>query len=171
MSKCEFALPTVDSTDTLKQSSRDNCESFPLLLHRSGELVNIPIGLVVSSNYEICGLLADELLLNGIAPVIATGIQESRDRVTANHITIVICEEVLPDGKYSEILRLTQRTINSPPVIVVSKASGWEEYFTAVEMGAYDFFAFPPIPGEFQRVIRNCFMKRISATQSQDTLS
>jgi DNA-binding NtrC family response regulator len=167
----EFPLPTVDFRDARDQSVLNHSGSFPWLHRRSGRPANIPNGLVVSSDLKICGLLAEKLLLNGIAPTVATSIAESRDPVTAERLSIVLCEDLLPDGKYSEILRLSQRAMNSVPVIVVSRTGGWEEYFAALEMGVYDFLALPPIPGELQRVIRNCFMERSSVPNFQNSLS
>jgi DNA-binding NtrC family response regulator len=148
MDKFESPLPTVEFRDTQHQSAPDHFEPFPWQYRRSGTQTNIPNGLVVSSDHKICCLLAEKLLLNGIAPTAATSFEESRDPVTFEHLSIVLCEDVLPDGKYCEIVRLSQRAINSVPVIVVSRTGGWEEYFAALEMGVYDFLAFSPIPGE-----------------------
>ena len=125
-------------------------------MYRRGKQVNIPAGLVVSADDQIRTILAETLLLTGIAPTFASSLAESRNPVVGGGLSIVLCEDLLPDGRYSEILRLKQTARKNPAVIVVSKTGGWQEYFDAILLGAYDFLAYPPIPGELQRVIGNC---------------
>jgi len=156
MNQIKSSLATVDFADPQYPSLREHSESFPSRLHRHGEEVNIPTGLVVSPDDNIRAALAEKLLLIGIAPTLATNLAESRDHVVGGGLSVVLCEDLLPDGRYSEILRLKQRARNNAPVIVVSRTGDWQEYFAAIALGAYDFLGYPPIPGELQRVIRHC---------------
>jgi DNA-binding NtrC family response regulator len=155
----QFGLPpaAIGPTDGQSFPAPQNSGAFPFLVHKGRNQMNIPNGLVVSADDKIRVTLGETLLLCGIAPAFATSLAESREYVAAGDLSIVICQDLLPDGKYSEILRLNQQTDNSVPVIVVSRTGDWEDYFTAVELGAHDFLPYPMIRDELQRIIRNYF--------------
>jgi DNA-binding response OmpR family regulator len=162
MSHFEFSTKTVELTDVLSQRTNHNYKSFPSWAPRGTNHMEIPSGLVVSADDKIRGTLGETLLLCGIAPAFATCLAESHGYLTTCDPGIVVCEDLLPDGKYSELLRLNQQMDNNAnaPVIVVSRTGDWEDYFAALELGADDFLAYPLIPGELQRIIRNCLAER-----------
>ena len=132
-------------------------DSFPALLPQDGPGVDIPNGLVISADETIRGTLGETLLLCGVAPAFASSIADSRKHLATGNPQVVLCQDLLPDGKYSDILHLTRRANNSAPVIVVSPTGDWEDYFAAIERGAHDFLAYPLIRGELQRIIHHYF--------------
>jgi PleD family two-component response regulator len=160
MNQFEFPTETVDLTDVLSQRTNHNYKSSPSRASRGRNHVDIPSGLVVSADDKIRGTLGKTLLLCGIAPAFATCLAESRGYLSTRDPGIVVCEHLLPDGRYSELLQLNQQRDNNAPVIVVSRTGDWEDYFAALELGADDFLAYPLIPGELQRIIRSCLAER-----------
>jgi len=163
MNQIECLQGTVDITDVPSRCTADNYESFPSLVPRLQE----PVDLVVSADDKIRGTLGETLLLCGIAPVLTTSLAESRECFTAGNLSIVVCEDLLPDGRYSELLRLNQKSDSKTPVIVVSRTGDWEDYFAALELGAHDFLAFPLLPGELQRIIRVSLAERRRQQRAQ----
>lgn len=157
MSLLGFAPATVDPVLVEGQPTPRKLDTFAALHPQGGTQVNIPNGLVVSADDKIRGTLGETLLLCGIAPTFATSIAASREHLAAGNLSLVVCEDLLPDGKYSDILKLTRRASSSAPVIVISPTGDWQDYFAAVDLGAHDFLAFPLVRGELQRIIRNYF--------------
>jgi DNA-binding NtrC family response regulator len=130
-------------------------EVFASKLPQHRKELSIPSGLVVSGDDSMRGSLGKALLLCGVAPVFATSIEQAAPDICAGDLRFVICQDTLRDGKYEDLLDMQLATGSSSPLIVVSPTGGWPEYFKAVDRGAYDFLAYPLIPGELQRIIRN----------------
>jgi DNA-binding NtrC family response regulator len=161
MSRFGFSTAMLDPTDL--QGRRPACyslDTFPVLGPQDGAKVNIPNALVVGADGEICAILGEALLLCGIAPTLAASISASRQHLATGKFSMVLCQDHLPDGRYSDLLRLNQQTGKSVPVIVVSRTGDWQDYFTAVDLGAQDFLAYPLIPGELQRILRGFLAER-----------
>jgi DNA-binding NtrC family response regulator len=112
-------------------------------------------GLVVSSDDEVRRKLAEMLRQRGLAPVFASTVAESRMRLSRSQVQIVICEDWLGDGKYDAVVRITNQINTAVPVIVFSRTGDWLEYLTAMRTGVFDYLAYPPLPGEFERTIQN----------------
>lgn len=154
-----FALATTmaDPTNLQDQHYPHHSDSFPALLPQDDPGVDIPNGLVISADDRIRCTLGETLLLCGVAPAFATSIADSRKHLATGNHQVVLCQDLLPDGKYSDVLHLTRRANSSAPVIVVSPTGDWEDYFAAIDRGAHDFLAYPLIRGELQRIIRHYF--------------
>lgn len=167
MNQIQWLHGTVDITDVPSQCTAHNCESFYSLIPQGRNQLITPKGLVVSANDRIRGTLGETLLLCGIAPILTTSLAESHEHFTAGNPSIVVCEDLLPDGRYSELLRLNQQSDSKTPVIVVSRTGDWEDYFAALELGAHDFLAFPLLPGELQRIIRISLAERRRQQRAQ----
>jgi DNA-binding NtrC family response regulator len=112
-------------------------------------------GLVVSSDDEVRRKLAEMLRQRGLAPVFASTVAESRTRLSRSPVQIVICEDWLGDGKYDAVVRITNQINAGAPVIVFSRTGDWLEYLTAMRTGVFDYLAYPPFPGEFERTLQN----------------
>jgi DNA-binding NtrC family response regulator len=73
---------------------------------------------------------------------------------------MILCDEFVVDGNYLAVVEVLERADRKVPVIVVSRTGDWPEYLTAIRNGAFDYVAYPPVPGELQRIIRNAFLQR-----------
>jgi len=114
-------------------------------------------GLVVSSDEEVRRKLGEILGQCGLAPVFASTVIESGMALAGNEVFIVLCDDCLSDGKYMDIVKLVGQSDTKVLVVVVSRTGEWPEYLTAIRAGAFDYLAYPPIPGELQRIIQNAF--------------
>ena len=134
-------------------------EVFPYLRHTSNGRFAVPNGLVVTADYDMRGRLGEALLLCGIAPVFAASVADAAHHLATSPINVIVCEHRLPDGHYSELLSLARNSVTTPPVVVISSTGDWPDYFDAIDRGAYDFLAYPLIPGELQRIV-STYLKR-----------
>jgi len=65
----------------------------------------------------------------------------------------VLSEDSLLDGDFRIVIGEMGRTVSKAPVVIVSRRDDWDSYLAAVGAGAFDFLAFPPTPGELERVL------------------
>jgi DNA-binding NtrC family response regulator len=118
-------------------------------------ILKLPNGLVVSSDEEVRRKLGQILGQCGFAPVFASTVTESGMALAGQEVLIVLCDDCLPDGKYVDIVKLVGQSDTKVRVVVVSQTGEWAEYLKAIRAGAFDYLAYPPIPGELQRIIQN----------------
>jgi len=118
-------------------------------------LVRWPNGLVASSDRPVRRELAQILARCGLIPVIRSTVVDTGVSLFRHEVSIVLCNDWLDDGDYEDILRLRDRSDRKVPVIVVSRTGDWTEYLAAIREGVFDYLAYPQIPGDLQRVIRN----------------
>jgi DNA-binding NtrC family response regulator len=137
----DFGLP---DSNPFKLPMKEYCGEVP-----------IPSGLVVSADDFICGTLGDLLLRCCVAPVFAETVREAAREIADGNVSFVICEDKLHDGSYADLLQVQDAKGCSVSLIVVSRSGDWPEYLQAVDRGAYDFLAYPLIPGELERIIGN----------------
>lgn len=122
--------------------------------------LNLPNGLVVSSDDEVRRKLAEILGHGGLAPVLASTVAESRTALVRHDVCMVLCDEFVVDGNYRAVVEAVEHADTQVPVIVVSRIGDWPGYLAAIRSGAFDYVAYPPVPGELQRIIRNAFLER-----------
>ena len=137
-------------------------EVFPTLRRTARGRFAVPNGLIVASDYNMRGHLGETLLLCGVAPVFASS--DAAYHLATSSISLVLCEHHLPDGAYADLLSLSRASASPPPVVVVSPTGDWPDYFEAIDRGAYDFLAYPLIPGELQRIVTAYFKLNFNAS-------
>ena len=121
-------------------------------------MLQVPSGLVVSSDDDGRRKLAHVLRQCALAPVLACTVAESGMVLAGKEISVVVCNDRMDDGKYEDIVKLVVRCGTKVPVIVVSRTGDWAEYLTAMCGGAFDYLVYPPIPGDLQETIRNALL-------------
>lgn len=117
-----------------------------------------PHGLVVSSDSEVSRKLAESLGQCGVAPLFACTLVESRMVLAGREVLVVLCNERLADGTYEDVVNLAHGSPTTIPLIVVSRTGDWPEYLRAVDRGAFDYVAYPPICGDLERAIRHALV-------------
>ena len=165
MNAFDYKLTAIDSQGAQRGLGLRSPKTFTLRQHRKE--VRMPSGLVVSGDASIRGTLGEVLLLCGVAPVFATTIEHATPHITRDDFRFVVCQDRLPDGKYKDVLLKQHAARSSFPLIVVSSTGEWSEFFEAVDLGVYDFLAYPLIPGELQRIIRNLLEPILSEATPQ----
>ena len=129
-----------------------------VLRQRNQEVIlQLPSGLVVSSDEEVRSKLGEILRQCGLAPVFASTVSEGGMALAGNEVFLVLCDDCLSDGKYLDIVKLAGRSDSRVPVVVVSRTGEWPEYLTAIAAGVFDYLAYPPVAGELRRIIQNAF--------------
>lgn len=148
-------IPIADGISAL-QAARGRFEpTVPGRTPLDSVMLNFPNGLVASSDGQVRRRLAEKLHQCGLAAVPVATVAQSRTALSKNKVCIAVCDDRLVDGKYEHILEAVDNTV---PVIVVSNTGDWPEYLEAITKGVFDYLAYPSIPGELQRVIRNAFV-------------
>jgi len=118
--------------------------------------------LVVSSDEVVQQSLARTIAQCGVLVFRAFTVGESRRILNRWKICLVVCDDRLIDGNYEDLLKASEKSRTKAPVIVLSLAGDWPEYFHAVSAGVFDFLAYPPILGELPRVVRHALESHAS---------
>ncbi len=119
------------------------------------------LALVVSSDEVVQQSLAGTIAQCGLLVFRAFTVGESRRILNRWKICLVVSDDRLIDGKYEDLLKATATSRTKAPVIVLSLAGDWPEYFQAVHAGVFDFLAYPPIPGELPRVVHHALESHV----------
>jgi len=136
---------------------KSECE-FAQRERSKGLMLQLPTGLVVSSDNEVRRKLAEILGQCGLAPVFASTVAESGAALAEHEALIVLCNDCVDHGTYKDIVKLVGHSNPKMPVIVVSRTGDWPEYLTAMCAGVFDYLVYPPIPGDLQKTIRNALL-------------
>jgi len=116
--------------------------------------------MVVSSEDSVRRRLAELLRQSGLTPVLVSTVADSQAALARDKVCMLLCDECLADGNYQAVVEIVRHADAKAPVIVFSRAGDWPEYLAAIRAGAYDYLAYPPVPTELHRVIRNAFLDR-----------
>ena len=109
--------------------------------------------LIVSGEQQHRAQLADHVFKFGLHPVCCETIADARALAERQPFSAAVSEDLLPDGDFRAIITEMRRHAEHSPVVVVSQRDDWDFYLAAVRMGAFDSVAFPPTPGELERVL------------------
>jgi len=95
--------------------------------------------------------------LRSVLSTLGTTIHEAEDVIEAekrlsSEISLVLCEDCLPNGGYRELLHKIQLARLGIPLVVSSATGGTEQYLEAMELGADDYIT-PPYRNEFLQPI------------------
>jgi DNA-binding NtrC family response regulator len=149
-----------DAVETRATDGRNFEFAFAQPRRRKGLMLQVPTGLVVSSDQEARRQLAQVLRQCALVPVLAASVVDSGTALVRNEISVVVCNDRLEDGKYEDLLNLVARSEAKVPVIVVSQTGDWPEYLAAMCAGAFDFLAYPPVAEDLQRTIQDALLGR-----------
>jgi DNA-binding NtrC family response regulator len=143
-----------------QRESTKNQVMHPGRVRQVPAMLNLLPGMVVSSEDRARRRLAEILGQCGLTPILASTVSESQMALARHEFCMILCDECLADGDYQAIVEIAKHADTKPPVIVLSRTGGWPEYLAATRAGAYDYLAYPPVPTELHRVIRNAFLDR-----------
>ena len=89
----------------------------------------------------------------GLEPVRLNSIGELRTGAVDERVTLILCEEILPDGDFLDALRIVRQGKSRVPVVVFSRMADWDSYLNVMRNGAYDCLRYPFRHGELQWVV------------------
>ena len=154
---------TSEMHHSAKASQPESAKHEGTLPFRARQVPAMPSlfrGMVVSSEDSVRRRLAELLRQSGLTPVLASTVADSQTALARDKVCMLLCDECLADGDYQAVVEIVKHADTTPPVIVFSRAGDWPEYLAAIRAGAYDYLAYPPVPTEISRVIRNAFLDR-----------
>jgi DNA-binding NarL/FixJ family response regulator len=87
--------------------------------------------------------LADNLNDTEFEAILASDFEESSTVLAKQPVSMVFCEDQLPGGGFTRLLKAVKHSGTSTPVVVLSRTGDWEEYLKALRLGAFDM-VIPP---------------------------
>jgi DNA-binding NtrC family response regulator len=117
--------------------------------------MTVPMIVVVTHLTEVQQAFASALGPCGLAPILASTVQEALSILGNHPISLVFCSDELPgDGPDVLIRQSLLRTRNPVPIVVVSRIHDWERHLEFLQDGAFDHVLYPLIPDEIERLVR-----------------
>ncbi len=123
-------------------------------LKASAQEFQSPNVLVVFPSDEHRILLLQAIVQAGMVPMLCESPGEVLEVIDAENIQVVVCEDLLPESALGAILKQARNRIRPIPVIVTSRTGEWEEFLTALRLGAFDYLVLPPRQDEVRRVLK-----------------
>jgi DNA-binding NtrC family response regulator len=124
--------------------------------------VKVARALVAFADPEQCKVISALLAQFGFHPVVANSLREITTALAEQKPSLVFCGSELPDCTFRDVLAETNRTTRVP-VVVGSRTGCWEEYFKAVQHGAFDLIATPCRADEVRHVLNQLPRKLTAA--------
>lgn len=115
--------------------------------------------LVASSDPEIRETLKGMLARRGMEALFSSTAEEAEAILFRHPISLVFCEERLPDGSFRDVLGEVKRSARLVPVVVVSRLGDWDKYLEALRLGVHDYIAFPFQRAEVESTINQALSK------------
>jgi len=118
-----------------------------------------PSALCVCSTPEECRPLSSVLVECELEPVCSFDLGEAAESLTGGSFRVVVCEEPLSRGGYSDLLHAMRNAGMQIPLIVSSRVMDWPDYLKAVGQGVFDVVARPYRHIELKWVIGNALSR------------
>ena len=96
----------------------------------------------------------------GFELVLLSTVAELRSCIRKSEISVLVCEEVLRDGNYKDVLRVSRGAGGHIPVVVFSRLAEWDQYQEAIRLGAFDCLRYPFRTGELRWVVNRALQER-----------
>jgi two-component system, NtrC family, response regulator PilR len=112
--------------------------------------------LIVSGESDHSKLLAERVSKAGLRPICCETIAEAQALLAKQQFSAIVCNDFLTERNLRELIYdLGGGTGKAAavPIVIVSRRDDWDSFLTAVGAGAFDYVAFPPNPGELERVL------------------
>jgi len=109
--------------------------------------------LIASSDLEHRQVLRDIFVNLGLDPMYSANVQETREALATNPISVIFCEKRLTDGGFQEVLALARKLNPKVLVVVASRMENRDEYMEAMRLGAFDVIPFPCHPTDVDWVV------------------
>jgi DNA-binding NtrC family response regulator len=149
----------------LKEKSREENMKEPTLSYPGGQAThssNTALAhgrkegrkaLMLAVDPDASECIGEVLERCGFEPVLLSTIAELRSCIRKSGTSVVVCEEVLLDGNYKEVLRVSRDVGGHIPVVVFSRLADWGQYLEAIRLGAFDCLRYPFRTGELRWVV------------------
>ena len=127
--------------------------------------------LVVSPSLNRTAALSG-MIESGYSPVAilhSSNCEQASGHLTDSRISVVICEALLPDGNWKDLLARMAQSGAAPVLVVTSNVADESLWAEVLNLGGYDVLAQPFDGEEVARVVRSAV--RASSDQSRRPLA
>ena len=114
-----------------------------------------PMAMVVSHDLELQQAFASVLGQHGLAPILASTVQEAIAILSRQSISLIFCSDELPGCRIDGFVQRASQPPSEVPVVVVSRFDEWEHYLKALRAGAFDYLVYPLVRTEIERVVQS----------------
>ena len=97
---------------------------------------------------------------------VVSSFHEAAQALRTLPISVVLCEDRLPDGKWLDVMQETERLNPRPQTIVLSRCADASLWGEVLNCGGYDLLALPLEPKEVYAVIPMAWRHYVSTAQS-----
>ena len=119
--------------------------------------------LVVDDDPEIRKLLARYIESQGFRVHLAASCRELREKLSTNHIDLIVLDVMLPDGSGLEVCRDLRAQRSSVPIILLTALKEDVDRIIGLEIGADDYLGKPFNPRELIARVRAVLRRRAEA--------
>src|SRR5215469_381476 len=91
--------------------------------------------------------MLDELSINSY---VAPTVRHAREVLASQSLSLVFCEERLPDGSYSDLLKSVRAAWRETRFVVILCTGEWGEYLEAMRLGAQEVLRCPLSPNGYR---------------------
>jgi DNA-binding NtrC family response regulator len=126
--------------------------------------------LILTGDEAAAAILPGIIQQSGLQPISIATLAYLRSYRWNSTISLLLCEERLPDGTFRDALNFLGGTARHIPVIVFSRIAEWENYLEAVRVGAYDCLRYPFRTGELERLICQILEQQLFSHSKADGL-
>jgi DNA-binding NtrC family response regulator len=109
--------------------------------------------LVISASAETRDVLLTTLTGNALVPIFCSSLSEAREHIDRDDVSIVLCDDCLPDRGLEKVVADVDKRHRPVPVIATSKTGEWNEFLKALRTGAFYYLLLPPSHGEVARLL------------------
>jgi DNA-binding NtrC family response regulator len=99
--------------------------------------------LIASGDIESRQALEAILSEEGLDTITASRLEECKEVLVKNQVSMVFCDRRLTDGNYRDFLNLAKNMQFPVKVVVTSVHADWDEYLDVLRLGAFDLIAAP----------------------------
>ncbi len=114
-----------------------------------------PLILVLSPDAATRCALADALSRSACEVLFASTVREALANPAPELISLMFCQDRLPDGSFRDVLRSLKSAGLNAPFVVCSLLGEIDEYLEAMQLGAFDFIPAPYRQSEVEAVAIN----------------
>jgi DNA-binding response OmpR family regulator len=94
--------------------------------------------LIASSDIENRNAIRAILAEDGLNTICASTVKEAQRALANTPVSIVICDQQLPDGSFKDLLHLTKKERPEVLVVVTSRKDDWKENLAAKQLGVFE---------------------------------
>lgn len=111
--------------------------------------------LFVSSHPSDAGLIGEALAPTKLTLEHAGTLEEAGQRLKLGSFGAVLTEAELPDGRWTDVMKLTYELGDYPAIVVTHRLADDQFWADVLNSGAYDLLAQPFDKGEVRRILAN----------------